>query len=330
MRSSVMTFSRCLVLLLAGIPLITLSGCHVPQIGEQRLLYIDAYHPGEPSSDETLAGLYEVVAESRAGLDVFFLDTKRYPQAEALAARVEEALGAIHDTSPEVIIVSGDTAVDAVVAGHLADGPIPCVFCAVDWNCEPYGLPTENVTGILRIPPVAETMAILRPSYPSLKRIAVLSGEMTPPHDNEEVLNAIFAECQLTPTYASAETYEEWKLQFARVAGDVDVILLLANQGIAGWDEADAQAFVRDYARLPVVTCDVSMTKYAMFGLCAADREQGRRAAKTALRILRGKRPARIPIARSQETEAYINVTFAENVGFEPDDELLSRCHHIE
>jgi ABC-type uncharacterized transport system substrate-binding protein len=72
------------------------------------------------------------------------------------------------------------------------------------------------------------------------------------------------------------------------------------------------------------------MMRYAMFGFCAAGREQGRRAAQTALRILRGRRPAKIPIARSQETEAYIDVTFAEKVGFEPRDELLGRCHRVE
>ena len=319
---SLAVMAACVLLVVA------LSGCHVP--GTQKLFYIDSYHPGDASSDAIMAGMYEVVADSQARLDVFFLDTKRYPQAEAIAGKVEEALAVIRDTRPEVIIASGDNAVEFILAAHFQDGPIPCVFCAVDWSCEPYGLPTENVTGMLEILPVRETLATLRQYYPDMRRVAVLSGNANSHERNRETLDAIFSECGLTTMYVSANTYDEWKAKFAKANDEADLVFLSTNQGIVDWDETDAKAFVRAEIRVPVVTCDASMMKYAVFALAAAGREQGRWAARTALRILQGKSPAEIPIAQNQQTVASINTTLAEKVDFKPDEELLSQCHRIE
>jgi len=320
---------RSLAVMAARVLLVAaLSGCHVP--GTQKLFYIDSYHPGDASSDAIMAGMYEVVADSRARLDVFFLDTKRYPQPEAIAGQVEEALAVIRDARPEVIIASGDNAVEFILAAHFKEGPIPCVFCAVDRTRAPYDLPTENVTGMLEIPPVEETIAVLKQYYPGMKRIAVLSGDAISQQRSRETLDTIFSEYGLTATHASVETYDEWKMQFAKASSEADVILLATNQGVENWDEADAKAFVCRHIRVPVFTCDNSMMKYAVFGLVAAGREQGQWAARTALRILRGKSPAKIPIARTQQTAAYINTTLANRIDFKPDEELLSRCRRVE
>ena len=323
-----MASSRFLTVMTACVFLAALSGCHVP--GKQRLFYIDSYHPSDASTDALMAGMYEVVADSRARLDVFFMDAQRYPQAESIATKVEEALAVIRDLRPDVIMASGDTAVEFVLAEHFKDGPIPCVFCAVNRTCEPYGLPTENATGILQVPPIREILVTLRQYYPEMKRIAVLSGNANSHERHREALDTIFSEYGLTATHASAKTYDEWKAQFVKANDEADVVFLSTNQGIENWDEADAKAFVREHIRVPVVTCDASMMKYAVFGLSAAGREQGQWAAKTALRILRGKSPAKIPVARTEQTTAYINTTLVDRVGFKPDEELLNRCRRVE
>jgi len=319
-----MTCGRYLRTVAACVLLLVLSGCHAPGTSS-KLFYINSHHPGEASSDEVMAGMYEVVADSRARLDVFFMDAKRCPDRESIDAKTEEVLQIIRQIEPDVIIASDDNAVKFVVAQHFKNGPIPCVFCGVDWTCEPYGLPTEHVTGMLEVPPVREAVETLKRYYPEMKNLVVLSANTASTQQARPFLDSLFAQSDLTSTYAFVETYDEWRTEFLKANREADVIYLATGEAIRDWDQADAEAFVAEYIHVPVFTCDASMVRCTVFGLTTAPREQGRWAAKTALRILRGKSPARIPVVEGQETKAHVNMALADRIGFEPDDDLLDR-----
>jgi len=305
-----------------------LGGC---QTGSRaRLLYINSYHPGYASSDAIMAGMYEVVADSRARLDVFFMDSKRSPEPEAIEVKVREALAAIRNIRPDVIIASDDNAVRLVVAEHFRDGPIPCVFCGVNWTCEPYGLPTDNVTGMLEVLPVRETVEILKQYYPRMKSLVVLSENTASELKNKAAMESIFPEVGLTTTYELVETFDEWKRQFIKANNEADVIFVPTNGAIKNWDGAEAKAFVREHIRVPVFTCDDFMMKYAVFGLTKVAQEQGQWAARAALRIARGKSPGDIPVTQNQQTVAYINKTLSEQIGWQPNQILLRRSREVD
>jgi len=323
-----MSVTRWFVAIAASVLVTVMSGCQRP--GSRKLFYISSYHPGYAPSDAVMAGIYEVVGASNARLDVFFMDTKRYPEPDAIAAKADEAMEIIGRIRPEVIIASDDNAVRYVVAEHFKQGPIPCVFCSVDWTCEPYGLPTDNVTGMLEVWPVRETVEVLREDYPNMKRVTVLSENTASEQKNKAMLDTIFGEVGLDATYALADTYDEWKMHFLKANAESDVIFLPTYGAIRDWDAADAQAFVRKHTQVPVFTCDDFLMKYAVFGVTKVGQEQGQWAARTALRILRGKRPTQIPVTQNQQTIAYVNTTLAEKIGFKPDAELLERCHRVE
>lgn len=323
-----MSAMRSMLVVAASVLVMGVSGCQTP--GVRTLLYINSYHPGYASSDEVMAGIYEVVGASNARLDVFFMDTERFPEPESIAAKVDEAMEIIGRTRPDVIIASDDNAVKYIVAEHFKSGPIPCVFCGVNWTCEPYGLPTENVTGMLEVLPVHQTVRTLQPYYPNMKRMTVLSGNTASERQNKDILGPIFAELGLSTTYALVDTYDEWKMHFLKANAEAGVIFLTTNGAIANWDPADAQAFVRERIRVPVFTCDDFMMEYAVFGLTTVTREQGQWAARAALRILRGKSLAAIPVTQNQQTEAYLNTTLAAKIGFEPDRELLASCKKVQ
>lgn len=308
--------------------LAVLSGCQTPE--KQKVLYIDSYHPSDATTDATLAGIYEVVADSKARLDVCFLDAKRFPQPEAVEARVQEVLETIGDVQPQVIITSGDAAASFVLAAHLKAGPVPVVFCDIDWACDPYGLPTENVTGIVAIPPVGEAIAALHQVAPDLRRVTVLSVGTVWRPDHRAAWDRAFAQAQVTPTYVSVATYEQWKTQFVQANDSGEAIFLQSRLGVADWDETDAEAFVAEQIRVPVVTCDASMMRYAVLGVAADGRMQGQWAAQTALRLLNSKEPADVPVARTQATTAYLNPKLAKRIGFEPDEALGCKCHRVE
>jgi len=91
---------------------------------------------------------------------------------------------------------------------------------------------------------------------------------------------------------------------------------LPTNGAVQGWDAEAAVEWVRRNIRKPVVTCDDFMMPYAAFGLTKIGREQGEWAARSALAILRGKRPDAIPVAANQQTRCFLNPDLAGRVGF--------------
>jgi len=300
------------------------SGCSM--FVKPRIFYINSYHEGYGSSDEVMQGIRETLMPTNARLHVFFMDTKRRREPEFIEGRIRAVLAGIREFRPTVIVAFGDEAVRYVVARYFREGPIPVVFCGMSWDCEQYGLPTRNVTGMVEVLPAAETIMALKKYYPQSKTLTVLSGSTTAQQSNREFLDPVYAQLGLEVSYAIVETYEQWKAGFARANEGADLVFVATNEAIEGWDDADARAFVKEKIRVPVFACDDFMMPYAVFGLTKVDKEQGVWAAKTALAIHRGKRPKDIPVVHNRQVKAYFNPVLAEKVGFKPDQELLAQC----
>jgi gluconate transporter len=294
-----------------------------------RVFYLNSYHAGYASSDQTMLGINETLA-GKAHLKTFFLDSKRQSSPELLGANAAAALQAIRNFQPQVLIASDDDAVKYVVVPHFKDGPMPVVFCGVNWTCESYGLPTAHVTGMLEVLPIRETIETLQRHYPAAKRLTVLSENSVSEQKNKEYLLPIFASLGLTTDYVLVDIYTQWKEQFLRANQSSDLIFLPTNGAIRDWDPAGARALVRAQIRVPAFTCDDFMMVYAVFGLTKVAKEQGQWAAQTALDILAGRRPADIAVPRNRQTAAYLNPVLAEKIGFHPEPALLNRCQHIE
>ena len=114
----------CVLLLVA-------AGCQMPKTSA-KLFYINSYHPGEAASDELMQGLYEVIGDSHARLDVFFMDAQRFPEPASIAAKAEEVQQIIDQIQPDVIIASHETAATFVLTEYARNDLIPCVICGVD------------------------------------------------------------------------------------------------------------------------------------------------------------------------------------------------------
>jgi len=316
---------RWLVTAVLSAPLLLSAGCHSQKM--PTVFYINSYHEGYASSDDVTAAIRETLAKSRIHLVTFFMDTKREP--ESALERAREAIAMIRQTEPAVIIASDDNAVKHVVAADFKDGPVPCVFCGVNWTCDQYGLPTDFVTGMLEVLPVREVVETLRQYYPDARRLVVLSENTTSELKNKEVLIPIFGKMGLSTDYCMVDTFEQWKQQFLLANRTADLIFLPTYGAIKGWDAADARAFVAEHIRVPVFTCDDFMMDYAVFGRTKVAQEQGRWAAMTALQILKGTSPREIPVTRNRETRIYLNRGLAARIDFHPDASLIDRCWQI-
>ena len=199
---------------------------------------------------------------------------------------------------------------------YYRHGPIPAVFCGVNWSARQYDLPTENVTGMLEVVPIEETLLQVKQMRPSTRHLCVLSENTLSERSNRELLDPKYKALGLETQYMLVDDFEEWKRAFLAAQRDSDLVYLPTNGGIRGWDAAAATEWVRRNIRKPVVTCDDFMMPYAVFGLTKVAREQGEWAAHAALAILHGKRPGDIPMIPNQQTRCFLNPGLAERIGF--------------
>jgi ABC-type uncharacterized transport system substrate-binding protein len=123
--------------------------------------------------------------------------------------------------------------------------------------------------------------------------------------------------------------FAAWKRYFASANRTADVIFLPTNGAVSGWNDTEAWEFVYRTIKKPVFTCDDFMMRFAVFGMTKVDREQGEWAARTAMEILSGKKPSDFPVARNQQTKAFINPILAEKIEFQPDPALLDQVEKV-
>jgi ABC-type uncharacterized transport system substrate-binding protein len=287
-----------------------------------RIFHLDSYHQGYGLSDETDAGIRATLNGKPIDLTTFYLDAKRHASEDEIRQSAAKARIAIDRFKPNVLIASDDPAVKYVVLPYYKDGPTPVVFCGVNWSAEPYGLPNANVTGMVEVVPVLEAIDLARKSFPSIRKLGVLSEDSLSEHNNKTQLDPKYRALGLEVTYVMVKDYAAWKREFVRLQDMVDSLYVPTQGAVLGWDEADARAFVLKQTRKPAVTTDAFMVPYALFGLTKTAVEQGEWAATAALQVLAGRRPADIPVVRNRGRKAYLNSALAARLKFVPPPEL--------
>jgi ABC-type uncharacterized transport system substrate-binding protein len=315
-------FARCACVFASAL-LLGAAGCGK---SPRRIFYINSYHEGYAPGDQKMLAIQQTVAsQPNVVLKIFFMDAQRHQDGPSIKTKTDEALKAIRDFDPDVLIASDDDAVKYVIAPYFRKGPLPVVFCGVSWTCQQYGLPTASVTGMLEVPPVRETVQTLRKYYPEMKSIIVLGGNSVSERKNIKTLESIFREEGLLSETLLAKDFETWKQYFAAANKKADVVYLTGNGAVSGWDDTDAWETVFPNILKPVITCEESLMRYSVFGMTKVEREQGEWAAQTALAILGGKTPADFHVVSNRQTKGYFNPLLAEAVGFRPDPELLKK-----
>ncbi|RIV17978.1 hypothetical protein DYU11_30185 [Fibrisoma montanum] len=293
-----------------------------------QVLYINSYHAGYGSSDSVMAGIRQTLAASdNVALNVCFMDTKRHPDlATAKAQAIKQQIDYL---KPDLVIASDDDAVREVVVPYLKNSSIPVVFCGVNWSAKAYGLPVANVTGMLEVVPIRETLETMKRCYPQARKLVILSENSPAEQKNTQVLDTLYRALGFSPEYALVDDFNAWKQAFRDVNQTADLIYLSTNGSIRGWQNEEVRAFVAQTIRRPVITCDDFMMPYAVYGQTKVAREQGEWAARTALKILQGAKPASFPLTRNLQSVCWFNPTLAERIQFKPDTKQLQSCRKL-
>ena len=296
------------------------------QSSAPRILFIDSYHAGYEWSDGITAGVKQVLAKHDVELRIHRMDTKRNTSEEFKTNAALKAKRVIEEFKPDVVIAADDNASKYLIVPHYRGGSLPFVFAGVNWDASVYGFPASNVTGMVEVSAVREMIDIVQ-SISGGERIGSLGGDTTTMRKEvektKEILGIEFDEV------AYVKTFDQWKREFLAMQDKVDIIYMYNNAGIAGWDNDQAAAFVRENTTVPSASVQSWMAPYVLVTHTKDPVEQGEYAAETAMRILHGTSPSTIPLTTNRRGRTIINNNIARQLNLEIPASVISAADDV-
>lgn len=281
-----------------------------PKYSGKKILFINSYHKGYPWSD----GIYQAIENTIRGTGIqliqFEMDTKRHSGEQSKKTAAEKARSVIGRFKPDVVIASDDNASKYLIVPFYKKSKLPFVFCGVNWDASDYGFPTENITGMIEVQLIDQILATLK-KYAGGDRIGFIKGD-----DLSARKEAIFYEKRfnINITKRFVKKYSEWQRAYLDLQEQTDMILVGNSVSIPDWDAMAAKRFVEANTRVPTGNWDKWMKDYALVTFATVPSEQGRWAAKAALKILDGTTPGNIPVMINKKAEIYRNMRIAKKL----------------
>lgn len=249
------------------------------------VLWVDSYHQGYPWSDGIERGVRRALEGNDVELEIIRMDTKRN-QSELykkdIARLSKQRIDAI---KPDFIITSDDNAQKYLVVPYLKDIGIPVVYCGVNADPETYGFPTQMITGMQEIEPFQALASVLT-TLGKGGRAAYISGDVPTDHKVFEKTNKTIFQNSMKGYFA--KTYAAFETLFLKAQEENDIVMLVNNAGIQGWDHGKAVDFLMKNTHAPTGSVMTYMKEYVILTLGKDAEEQGEYAAKTGLLIMAG------------------------------------------
>ncbi len=296
---------------------------------KKKVIYINSYHKGHPSSDEIMKGFVKNMPADTYDIYSFYMDTKRNTSAEYIENKARVLLDTITMLNPEILVVSDDNAVKYLVEPNLNQLSMPIVFCGVNWTADEYKLPHKQVTGILEILPVCHAVRLVKENYPEARKLLVLNENTTTSRKEKQILHDLFLEEGLTTDFSLVDDFEHWETAFIEGNRNYDIIYFSTHAAIRDWNHNEAVKVIADNIKIPVFTCEDFMMPYAVLGVTKIASEHGIWAASTTKKILSGSTPADFSITRNTLSNTWLNKRLAEIIAFNPDSILLQQAKII-
>jgi len=303
--------------------------CRQPGSEKPKVVYVNSYHRGHPSSDEIMDAVIAEFPADSFELFTYIMDTKRNSSRDYIENKSAQLFDSILIIDPDIIIVSDDNAVKYLIQPFFSGKDIPVVYCGVNWSDKEYNLKEIRTTGMLEILPLAEVLLAMRTYYPSMEKLLVLNENTTTSRKEKSILDTLFTRVGVSATHELVDDFENWKLHFDEGNQKYDIIYISTHGAIKNWDKEDAVKYIQQHIAVPVVTCEDFMMPYAVVGMTKVAKEQGIWAAMTAKRILNGEEPSGIPVTRNIESAVWLNTTLAEKIQFKPEKDFLNKANLV-
>lgn len=291
-----------------------------------KVLFVESYHAEYEWSRILVETIESELRAAGHEVKTVHMDTKRNGAESFKQEAGLKAKAVLEAYQPDLLIAGDDNAQKYLVVPYVMGSSLPVVFCGVNWSCDQYGYPTERVTGILEVDVIDELIVRLE-SIAKGNRVGFLSSDTLSERQSFENFTKLFG-----VEFAQSKfvlTVEDWKAAYLDMQSSVDVLLVMNNAGIAGWDDAAIEAFVVENGKIPSGSTSVWMGRYVTLAYAKKAEEQGTWAAQAALEILGGKSPGSIPIARNEQGSLILNAKLAYTIGVDLPMDIIEVADQI-
>ena len=291
--------------------LVTAPAIQAADYSGKRVLHIDSYHRGNTWNDRIADALKETFDGTGVDLKIIHLDTKRNPTEDYKKASALRAKEIIEAFKPDVVTASDDNASKYLIQPYYKDADLPFVFCGLNWDASTYGFPYKNVTGMVEVTPLPQIVRLLR-EHAKGDRIGYLAENTLTKRKEIEYHKKLFG-IEYDQVYL-VDTFDEWQEAFLKAQDEVDMLVIMGVAKLSDFDDDVARKLAEEQTRIPTGTDFGWLMHLAMLGVGKVPEEQGRWAAKAAMKILDGVPPSRIPLAYNKEGKLFFNKKIAEKL----------------
>jgi ABC-type uncharacterized transport system substrate-binding protein len=257
-----------------------------------------------------------------------------YRSADGRTERFPELVAELVRLKVSVILVAGEP---MIIAARQATATIPIVMAAVG---DPVGRgfvaslarPGGNITGVsnMAVEMTGKWVELLKEAVPKATKVAALRNPANPTHEvfwrqTQEAARALGVQAQS----AEAKTVEEIDLAFAAMAKERAGALIVFPDPLFNGSRVKVAALAERY-RLPSLTMfRESADAGALMSYGPSILDNYRRAAGFVDRILKGAKPADMPVEQARQFELVINLKTAKALGLTIPPSLLARADHV-
>ena len=259
-----------------------------------------------------------------------------YRFAEGKLERLPDLAAELVRLRVDVIVAAGGT--PAILAAKNATSTIPIVFPAVS---DPVALgivvslarPGGNITGLtIRVPEFSgKRLKLLKEVVPRARRVAVLGQEANTANalDFKEMQPAASA-LGLELHHIKVRSPNDLESAFSKMTGTVRSTALLLQSSTLFFDNRKMIADLAVRSRLPAIYDARELAEAGILMSYGSDRfDLYRRAATYVDKILKGTKPADLPVEQPKKFEFVINLKTAKQIGLTIPPNVLARADKV-
>jgi putative ABC transport system substrate-binding protein len=252
-------------------------------------------------------------------------------RAAALEARAKEIVA----LSPDVIFTGTSPAVEAF---RRETTTIPIVFVGVN---NPLGAqfvsslahPGGNITGFIDMESavVSKGLQVLTEIAPQVKRMAVMFNPRSAPFAEYylRAVDSVAAKLRINVFAATVASEQEIERVIASLGREAGSGLMLLPEGFMSVHHKLIIALAAQHKVPAVYYASFAVAQGGLIAYGVDFIDQLRRAAVYVDQILRGARPAELPVQQPDKFELHINLKTAKSLGLTVPPSLLLRADHV-
>jgi putative ABC transport system substrate-binding protein len=254
-----------------------------------------------------------------------------YESAKGDPAAATDIARRFAQSKPDVIVPISTPSAMAVVRATIG---IPVVFAAVT---DPLGArlvrdmhaPGGNVTGVSDLSPVMTHINLIEAITPGARTIGVL---FNPLESNSHTLVYLMKKAamgvNMTIVEAPARKSADVPAAVQGLVGNADVIFVPTDNTIVPMLDTVIKVGVDN--GMPVYAGDIDAVKRGAIAAIGVDYYNvGWQTGNVVVRILRGEKPGKIPVAVAEKTNLYVNPTIAAEMGLTIPEDVVAQADEI-